>query len=167
MSTRLLLRLAALMTAIQAVGHTFGGVLGPIKPGNQMTAVTAMRSNPFDAMGTTLTFWDAYIGFGLCVTVFLVMEAGLLWFLSNAVDQSAIDWRPLLMLVLVCNVVVAVLGVRYFFPATVVGPAINLICVGFALARVRPVLSASVRPVASGTMETWMPSRSHPPKSSI
>jgi len=132
---RTLLRIAAIITAVQAAAHTFGGVLGPIQPGNQMIAAAAMKANQFDAMGSARTFWDFFIGFGLCVSVFLVLEAGLLWNIAETVDDRVTDWRFMLILLLVCNAGIGVLGVLFFFPATVIAPGVNLICMGIVLAK--------------------------------
>jgi len=132
---RTLLRIAAVATAAQAMAHTFGGVFGPIQPGNQMVAAVAMKTNQFDALGSSRTFWDFFIGFGLCVSVFLVLETGLLWIVAKAVDDGVTDWRPILALLMICNVAIGVLGVRFFFPATVVAPGVNLICIGIVLAK--------------------------------
>ena len=133
MRARTLLRIAAVFTAIQAVGHTFGGVLGPIQPGNQMTAAMAMKVNQFDAMGSVRTFWDFFIGFGLCISVFLLLEAGLLWIVAKTIDDRVTEWRPILQLLLMCNIALGVLGMRFFFPATLVPPAIDVVCIGGVL----------------------------------
>ena len=135
MKTMNWLRIAAGMTAVQAVAHTFGGVLGPIQPGNQLVAAMAMKANRFDVMGNSRTFWDFFIGFGLCVSVFLVMEAGLLWMAARTIDRSVTEWRPILLLLLLGNVLIAALGVVFFFPGAAVAPGVNVICLLGVLAK--------------------------------
>lgn len=133
MNPRFLLRIAAVFTAVQALGHTFGGVLGPIAPGPQTIAATAMKANAFDAFDHTRTFWDFFIGFGLCVSVFLVFEAGLLWTLGQTAPRDPSGSKAILWLLLLANIGVATLGIFFFFPAAVVSPGLNVVCVAMVL----------------------------------
>jgi hypothetical protein len=68
-STAFFLRVASVLTVLHCIGHTIGGVFGvDAPPGTKEGAVVeAMKSNQFDVMGATRSFWDFFIGFGLTI----------------------------------------------------------------------------------------------------
>src|SRR5215831_10759675 len=46
-------------------------------------------------MGIIRTYWDFYVGFGLFVSVCLLLQAAVLWQLGSIAKENAIQVRPL------------------------------------------------------------------------
>jgi hypothetical protein len=134
MRTTLFLRIASVLTFVHAVLHTIGGVFGKAAPGAMQTAVSAMQGNEFVAMGVTRTFWDFYMGFGLVVTVFLTVEAVVLWQLGSLAKTDALRLRPILATFLVSFLGMAVVSYRYFFAGPVIAEILIAVCLGLAIA---------------------------------
>ena len=63
MSSTLLLRVASLLAALFAVGHTAGG-RGSWSPIGESEGLKAMRTFRFDVAGVGRTYLDFYRGFG-------------------------------------------------------------------------------------------------------
>jgi hypothetical protein len=59
-----LLKIASVLTFIHAALHTIGGVFGSPLPGPMSLAVSAMKTDRFDALGVSRTFWDYHMGEG-------------------------------------------------------------------------------------------------------
>ena len=96
MNTTLLLRIASVITLLFAVGHTVGAPWTPAGEAAPASVVEAMKSVSFDAMGSKRTFWDFYFGFGVSISIYLVVQAAVLWFLAAFAKTQAASIRPLL-----------------------------------------------------------------------
>ena len=84
MSSRTLLRIAAVIYALFTLGHTMGAMLGDTHRGARQAEVfTAMRNYTFDVQGVTRSYWDFYRGFGFMVSVLLAFTAVLCWVLGD------------------------------------------------------------------------------------
>ena len=129
----LFLRVAAILTSIQAVLHTLGGVFGKPGTGPATVAVQAMKMNQFLLMGHTRSFWDFYRGLGLGVTISLTAEAVLFWQLSSAAKTDARRVRPILATFLVAYAVLAVNSYAYFFLGPVLAEIFIAGCLGMAI----------------------------------
>ena len=81
MKTSPLLRLASLVTLLFAAGHTLGG-LDSWSPVGENDILRAMKSFRFDAEGVSRTYFDLYRGFGLSISVYLILQTVLLWQLA-------------------------------------------------------------------------------------
>jgi hypothetical protein len=95
MKPAICLRIASVLTLIHSVLHTVGGVFGKPDPGVATTVAAAMRS-PFQVFGVTRSYSDFYMGMGLTVTIFLTMDAVLLWLLASMAKENASRLRPLI-----------------------------------------------------------------------
>jgi hypothetical protein len=69
MKATLWLRIAAVVTSLQAVAHTVGAVFGDPDPGPATVAVAAMRANQFVVMGHLRSYADFYRALGLAARV--------------------------------------------------------------------------------------------------
>jgi hypothetical protein len=77
------LRIAAVIAALYAAGHTAGRPWTPTHDPLAQGVVVAMREVHFSAVGLTRSYWDFYQGFGVALSVLLAMEAILLWQLAG------------------------------------------------------------------------------------
>jgi hypothetical protein len=124
MSPPVLLRTASALTLLFAAGHAMGAVDFWSPPG-ETTVLEAMRSFQFDVMGTTRTYLDFYLGFGLYITVLLLLQAILLWQLAAIAKKDPAIARPLIVAFLATSVVGTFVIWRFIF---IVPAAFSLAC---------------------------------------
>lgn len=129
----LFLRTASVLTFLLAVGHTVGGVFGSVAPGAQAAAVLAMKTNQFQVMGVTRSYWDFNLGEGLAATITMLVEAVVFWQLGSLAKRSAVPLRPIMAAFLVGHVCLAVLSWRYFIAPPVIGEILIALCLGLAI----------------------------------
>src|SRR5260370_24523196 len=75
-----LYRIAAVLLLLFDAGHTSGFPWSDPKWGVDLAS---MRSTHFYIMGFSRTYWDFYLGFGLFVSVFLLLAVVLAWQLGR------------------------------------------------------------------------------------
>jgi hypothetical protein len=150
MKATLFLRIAAVLTCLEAILHTIGGVFGKPTPGAAMIAVTAMQANRFPVPGAVRSYWDFYFGFGIAITIFLLMEALLFWVLGSIAKTNPRVIRPILIIFFIGYLALAINGWLYIFFGPVLNDILVALCLGFALRTLPP---ATIPPVG-------LPSRS-------
>ena len=77
----ILLRITSVITLIFAIGHSLGG-MESWSPMGDTEVLKAMKAFRFNAEGVTRTYFDFYLGFGLILSVYLFLQAVLLWQLA-------------------------------------------------------------------------------------
>lgn len=131
MKPSVMLRLTSILTLLLAVGHSLAG-LDSWSPAGETEVLKAMQSFRFDVAGMSRSYLDFYLGFGFVLSVYLLLQAALLWQLATLAKTEALRIRPLLFSFLVACVVSAGLSWKFIF----VVPAVNfaVIAVGLGLA---------------------------------
>ena len=119
MTTSVILRIAAVLAALQGTAH--GALFISAKPragAAEEAVVAAMKT--VRVLPGGLGYWDYYFGYGLIAAAVCIVEAVLFWQLARiAVVQPALV-KPMLVLFAVANVAHALLLVRYFkFPVPI------------------------------------------------
>jgi hypothetical protein len=137
------LRTASVLVFLHAVLHTIGGVFGKVEAGPATIAVTAMKANRFLAFGNQRTFWEFYMGLGLGVTIFLVMDSVVLWLLAPLVVSYPKEVQPVLAAFAIGYLVFAVNSFRFFFLGPVVVEILIVVCLAAAIAKGRKDVVAS------------------------
>lgn len=137
-SFALWLRAASVVTLIHAILHTIGGVFGKPEPGPASVAVLAMKANQFQWMGNTRSYWDFYFGFGLGITIFLTLDAIVLWLLASLAKSEAARLRPVILVYAFGYLVFAVNSYAYFFLGAVVTEIVIVLLLAGALIAARP-----------------------------
>jgi hypothetical protein len=122
-------RVAAGLLLVFAASHTIGGLMFPPSKGPEAVAVLAsMKSTHFDFKGSDCTFYGFHLGFGLMVSVYLVLSVVMAWVLGDervAQNPAMKDTlRPLAWALLISNLATAVLSWRYFFIAPAIISAV-------------------------------------------
>jgi hypothetical protein len=133
------LRVASVLTLIHALLHTIGGVYGSPEPGPQLAAVTAMKANQFLLMGHTRSYWNFYMGMGLGMSIFLTMDAIVLWVLGSLARSESWRLRPLYAVLALGYLVFAVNSCEHFFLAPVIVEILIALCLASAFFTSRPV----------------------------
>jgi hypothetical protein len=128
------LRVAAVLQAIFALGHTLGGIpQKAIRGAQDQSIFDAMQAFRFDVMGTVRSHWDFYQGFGLTISVNLAILAVLMWQLGNLSRTDSEGARPLVGTLVLSEILIGVLSWKYFFAGPVVTSALVALCLSVAL----------------------------------
>ena len=85
MKASMLYRIAAVLLVLFDAGHTSGYPWSDPKWGAD---IGSMRSAHFYIMGFSRTYWDLYVGFGLFISVFLLLAVVLAWQLGRLPPES-------------------------------------------------------------------------------
>jgi hypothetical protein len=117
LSTRVLYRIAAVLILLFDVGHTAGY---PWTDPAWGAAPAIMQSGHFRVFGFTRTYWDFYVGFGLFVSVFLLLAAILAWQLGSLPPQTLPLLRVTAWSLALSFAAVSVLSCLYFFAVPIV-----------------------------------------------
>ncbi len=145
MKPALFLRIGSVITFVHAALHTIGGVFGKPAPGAAAIAAEAMKLNQFLVLGHTRSYWDFYMGMGLAVSIFLIVEAVIFWQMASLAKTDAARLRPIMATFLVGYAALAVNAGMYFF----IGPVVTEILIAACL--VMAFITAKSR--ASQTVE--------------
>ena len=110
-----LLRITAVVTLLFAVGHTLGG-RSSWSPAGETDTLRGMREFHMVVFGASRTYHDFYLGFGYSLSVYMVLEAVLLWLLAGVAKTRPDLVRPFLAALFVASVAGAVITWRFIFP---------------------------------------------------
>ena len=110
-------RIAAVLLLLFEAGHTSGFPWSDPKWGVDLGA---MRTTHFYIMGFSRTYWDFYVGFGLFVSVFLLLAVVLAWQLGGLPPESLALMRGTAWTFAFCFGAISVLTWKYFFIVPIV-----------------------------------------------
>jgi len=135
-------RIAAVLMLLFDVGHTAGFPWSDPKWGVDLGS---MRSIHFDILGFSRTYWDFYLGFGLFVTVFLLLAVVLAWQLGGLPAETLAMMRGVTWALSLCFAAITVLSWRYFFIVPIVFSIVITMClVAAAWRSAKPIRSRSL-----------------------
>lgn len=138
MKPHFLLRAASALTVVHALLNSFAGLLsGTSKNQEEVLLLDAMKALHFDAMGSLRTYWDFYFGFGLCLTVNLLLLSALMWQLASVAKVDRALTRPFIGMLCIAFLAFATLSWLYFFIAPVVIEGVIALLLGLAYAACR------------------------------
>ena len=127
MKSSLLYRMSAVLLLLFAIGHTLGFRQSDPKWGVD-ALLGSMRSTHFDVQGFNRTYWDFFVGFGLFVTVFLLLAAIMAWLLGGLPPETLTRTRGIAWALALCFAAVTVLSWRYFFVIPIVFSLVITVC---------------------------------------
>jgi hypothetical protein len=127
------LRIAAVLTLLYCAGHTSGMPWTPYTGPEAASVLETMKGHSFAEQGFQGTYWDLYIGFGLVISLYLLLQAALLWQVASLAKTDARRVRPIVVSFLLALVINVVLSWRYFFIVPVVLGGLIVICLASAL----------------------------------
>ena len=87
-----------------------------------------MRSTHFYIMGFSRTYWDFYVGFGLFISVFLLLAVVLAWQLGSLPPESLALMRGIAWTFSVCFAAITVLSWKYFFAIPITFSIVITVC---------------------------------------
>jgi hypothetical protein len=110
-------RIAAVLLLLFEAGHSSGF---PWSDPAWGVDLGSMRSTHFYIMGFSRTYWDFYVGFGLFVSVFLLLAVVLAWQLGGLPPESLALMRGTASTFALCFAAITVLDWKYFFTIPIV-----------------------------------------------
>ncbi len=131
MRTALLLRIASVISLLFAAGHTLGGRKS-WSPLGESEVLKAMRTFRFETSGVSRTYLDFYLGFGFTISVYLLLQAILLWQLAAMARTEPLQVRPMIASFALATLACGLLSWRFIFPLPVVFSAVLAACLALA-----------------------------------
>jgi hypothetical protein len=120
-------RIASALLLLFAALHTFG--FRQVDPQWGVDSmIGSMRSIHFDIMGTTRTYWEFFVGFGLFFSIFLILAAVWAWQLSNLPRQTLALLRGPAWALVICFAAVTIVALLYAFIFPIVFSILILLC---------------------------------------
>ena len=119
MKTTLALRIASIMMFLFAAGHSLGGK-DSWSPAGETDVLRAMRSVSFHAMGVDRTYLDFYNGFGWTLSIFLLLQAVLLWQVAAMAKVDPMRVRPLIASFFLATIAAAAVSGALIIPIGVI-----------------------------------------------
>jgi hypothetical protein len=115
MTTKLLLRIASLISLVFTAGHSLGGLQkwSPMGENEVLKAMTAVR---FDTMGANRSYLDFFMGFGWSITVAMLLQTLLLWQLASLAHPDPARVRPMIAVFALATLASGVIAWRFIFP---------------------------------------------------
>ena len=132
MTATVFLRVASILSLLFAAGHTLGG-LQLWSPAGETEVLQAMRSFRFDAEGVSRTYLEFYLGFGFLLSVYLLLQAVVLWQLATLARVEPARLRPLVAAFLLAQVASGVLALKFIFAVPAIFSALIALSLGAAL----------------------------------
>jgi hypothetical protein len=125
MKASMFYRIAAVLLLLFAAGHTSGY---PWSDPTWAVDLGSMRSTHFYIMGFSRTYWDFYVGFGLFVSVFLLLAVVLAWQLGGLPPESLALMRGTAWAFALCFAAITVLSWKYLFIIPIVFSIVTTLC---------------------------------------
>jgi hypothetical protein len=125
MKASMFYRIAAVLLLLLDAGHTSGF---PWSDPQWGVDLGSMRSTHFYIMGFSRTYWDFYVGFGLFVSVFLLLAVVLAWQLGGLRAETLALMRGTAWTFAVCFAGITVVSWRYLFILPIVFSAVVTLC---------------------------------------
>ncbi|HMG88181.1 MAG TPA: hypothetical protein VK574_20785 [Terracidiphilus sp.] len=126
------LRIASILTLVHSILHTIGGVFGKPLPGTATMVAATMRQT-FPVFGVVRSYADFYRGLGLGITIFVTMDAAILWLLASMAKSDAARLRPILVAFLMGYLALAVNSYTFIFSGPVIIELLIVACLGAAI----------------------------------
>jgi hypothetical protein len=125
LTTRVIYRIAAVLILLFDVGHSAGY---PWSDPSWGVDLRTIQSSHFQVIGFSRTYWDFYVGFGLFVSVFLILAAILAWQLSSLPAETLRLVRVTAWALTICFAAVTVLSWMFFFTIPIAFSAVITVC---------------------------------------
>ena len=126
------LRIAAVLTLLYCVAHTIGVPWTPVTGPQEIAVIDAMKAARFTILGADRTYWNFYLGFGLIISGYLLVQAIVLWQLAVIERRMPGITRTISAGFCISFLVNAFFAWRYFFIAPVLFAVAIAICLAIA-----------------------------------
>jgi hypothetical protein len=120
-------RIAAVLILLFDIGHTVG-FLQHDPEWKVDSLIGSMKSTHFNIQGFSRSYWEFFVGFGLFVTVFLLLAAVTAWQLGGLPAEILARLRGIRWALAVCFVALTFLSFRYFFLLPLIFSIVIAVC---------------------------------------
>ena len=134
MTSRTLYRIAAVLILLFDLGHSAGC---PWSDPAWGVDVAVIKSSHFNVLGSSRTYWDFYVGFGLFVSVLLLLAAVLAWQLGGLPAEALRRLRSTAWVLTICFAALTVLSWTHFFIIPIAFSGAITLCLAIAAWRSR------------------------------
>ena len=141
MKSTVLLKTASVLMLLHFVGHTLGMMRGPSHGPEEVGVIESMKTHHFDAMGSSRSYWDYFLGFGFDASINMLFQAVLLWLLAGVARTNFAIVRPFIALLLAAWIASMLLYIKYFFLAPIAFAALMVLVLGAAWVSARQNIS--------------------------
>ena len=131
MKAPILLRVSSIISVLFAAGHTLGGRKS-WSPAGDTEVLRAMKTVSYHVMGVDRTFWDFYAGFGLTLSIYLLLQAVLLWQFATIAKDEPRRVRPMVASFFVATIASALIAWKLIFAIPVVFSGVLAVCLALA-----------------------------------
>ena len=130
------LRIASVTSLLFALGHSLGGrkSWSPMGPN---PVLEGMQSVQFHVFGVTRTYLDFYRGFGFCLSVFMLLQAVLLWQLAGIAQAQPAFARSMTAAFLIASIAIGILTAVFILPFPAAFSAVVVLCLTVAYVKTR------------------------------
>jgi hypothetical protein len=137
---RVLFRIASVLIILLDLGHTSGY---PWSDPAWGVDLHALQSSHFDILGSNRTYWNFYVGFGLSISVLLLLPAVIAWQLGmpDARRVRSVAW----LLVVLFAALTIVNGVFFFVIPIAFSGAITLCLAAAAISSPSNAISSGAQ----------------------
>jgi hypothetical protein len=137
MSSARFLRIASVISFLFAAGHTLGGRQSWTFTG-ETEVLHAMRTFRIQEFGVSRTYMDFYRGFGFTLSVYLLLQAVVLWQLAKIADTNPAQARPIVVSFTLASVANIILSWTFIFAVPAIFGIAITACLAAALFTARP-----------------------------
>jgi len=117
MNPKILLRIAAIIMLLHAIGHTIGALTWKKTPDVAKQAVIEfMTAHKFPFMGAERSMGEYYEGYGFACTLALLLIVAILWITSNVTPHSIALVKNILVVLSIILLAWGVDELIFFFP---------------------------------------------------
>jgi len=131
-----LYRIAAVFILLFDIGHTIGFLQHDPSWGVD-SLLASMKTIHFNIQGFSRSYWEFFVGFGLFVTVFLLLAAVVAWQLGGLAAETLARLRDIRWSLALGFVALTFLSFRYFFFLPLVFSTLIAVCL---------IVAASLKP---------------------
>jgi hypothetical protein len=111
----IVLRIGAVISLLFAAGHTYGA-RSSWSPVGETDTLRAMREFHMVISGVSRSYHDFYVGFGYSLSIYMALQAVLLWLLAGLAKTHPGLVRPFVAALFVASIVGAIVTWRFIFP---------------------------------------------------
>ena len=127
MGTTIALRIASILSLLTAAGHTLGG-RSSWSPAGENDTLRNMQSFHMDVFGVSRTYYDFFMGFGHSISIYMLLQAVVLWLLAGLAKRDLMSTRPFIVAFLVASFALVLISWIFIFPIPAICFALVTAC---------------------------------------
>jgi hypothetical protein len=103
------------LSSLTAAGHTLGG-RSSWSPAGANDTLRAMRTFHMDVFSVSRTYYNFFMGFGHSISIYIPLQAVLLWLLAGLAKRDLASVRPFIATFLLASLALLIVSWIFIFP---------------------------------------------------